>query len=498
MKEKFFSNLIFLITVNLLVKPFYIFGIDRAMQIRVNADCGEGTYGLFFALFNFSYLFYALLDLGLTDYNKRAIARNPSFLSENLPSFLAAKIVLTALFNAVLFLSAWIAGYGSDAFTLLVPLALVQVSISFIYFFRSAFGGLLLFKTDGLFTVLDRMLMILFCVILLWGGVVDKMRIEYFAYAQVAAYGISAIAAGILVFWYGGFPKLHFETARIKAILIQSLPYAILVLMMTIYSRTDSILIERLLPDGEVEADLYARGYRMLDAVVGFALLFAGLLMPLFARMIHHKEPVEELVRISFQTILVFSVTTSVSCFFFREPIMAVLYPNASQPEYAALVFGLLMFTFVNISIVYIFGTLLTANGSLRQLNTIALLSILVNVSLNMILIPHFKALGATITTLFTQGISSIAHIVWAIVIMKLQLGRRMWARIFAYVVTCVLVFWGASVLPGSWFIHYVAACFASLIAAFILHMIDIREIFTMLKKTEVAVEDEEDGEILL
>ena len=53
MQRKFLTNLLFLIFVNVLIKPFYIFGIDRTVQVTV----GTADYGLYAVLYNFSILY---------------------------------------------------------------------------------------------------------------------------------------------------------------------------------------------------------------------------------------------------------------------------------------------------------------------------------------------------------------------------------------------------------------------------------------------------------
>ena len=78
MKRKFITNLALVIFLNLLVKPFWIFGIDRTVQNVVGAD----GYGFYFSLFSFSLLLNILLDAGITNFNNRSIARNPGRLSE--------------------------------------------------------------------------------------------------------------------------------------------------------------------------------------------------------------------------------------------------------------------------------------------------------------------------------------------------------------------------------------------------------------------------------
>ena len=65
--------------------------------------------------------------------------------------------------------------------------------------------------------------------------------------------------------------------------------------------------------------------------------------------------------------------------------------------------FGWLLLSFIAISCNYIFGTLLTANGSLKQLNIMAFTGVFINLFLNMILIPEYGSEGAAFASLITQ-----------------------------------------------------------------------------------------------
>ena len=53
--------------------------------------------------------------------------------------------------------------------------------------------------------------------------------------------------------------------------------YALLFLLMSFYYRVDSVMIERLLPNGKEQAGVYAQGFRILEAAFNFALLFPKL-----------------------------------------------------------------------------------------------------------------------------------------------------------------------------------------------------------------------------
>ena len=67
MKEanRFYSSLGLLIILNVIIKPLWIFGIDRQVQNLV----GTAVYGNFFSLFNFSIVFSCFLFVYLAHLN---------------------------------------------------------------------------------------------------------------------------------------------------------------------------------------------------------------------------------------------------------------------------------------------------------------------------------------------------------------------------------------------------------------------------------------------
>ena len=94
MRKKFATNLIFLFAANLLVKPFWIFGIDRVVQNKVGAE----VYGTYFAVFNYSFLLSILLDFGINNFNNRAVSRNSKRSGEYLLNLMLLKIFLAFIF----------------------------------------------------------------------------------------------------------------------------------------------------------------------------------------------------------------------------------------------------------------------------------------------------------------------------------------------------------------------------------------------------------------
>jgi O-antigen/teichoic acid export membrane protein len=183
---------------------------------------------------------------------------------------------------------------------------------------------------------------------------------------------------------------------------------------MTFYNRIDPVMLEGLLPEttGNEQVGIYASGFRLLDAANMIAYLFGVLLIPIFSRMIKKKQPIEKMLKLSFTLIITLAVIVGFSSFFYSAEIMNLLYETHIEESTA--VFRLLIPGFIAVSTTYIFGTLLTANGNLKQLNIIAFMGLLINMGLNYLLIPGMMASGSAIASLVTQFTMAVLQ-VWMV-----------------------------------------------------------------------------------
>ena len=105
----------------------------------------------------------------------------------------------------------------------------------------------------------------------------------------------------------------------------------------------------------------------------------------------------------------------------------------------SARVLSMLMFCFVAIASTYIFGTLLTANGSLKTLNKLAIGGMLLNLVLNFILIPHFKAEGSAIASLVTQTLIVVAQVFIVKKVFNFKVNYKFIGSIILYVIMRLL-----------------------------------------------------------
>jgi O-antigen/teichoic acid export membrane protein len=407
LRKFFVKNIFFLLLVNLIVKPVWIFAIDRNVQNSV----GHEVYGQYQALLSFSIIFQVLLDFGLQSYNSRTVSQSPRIMKTLFPNIVLAKGLLSIVYFVLIMALGLLIGYRGHALFLLFTLSLVQILNSFLLYLRSNVSAMHHFKTDSLLSVSDRLFMIVVCGFLLffspWKA---EFKIEWFIYAQIASYVVTGAIAFFICMKMTTLNWGHFHLLKVWVICKSSFPYALLIFLMAVYLRADAIIIERVLPDGKEEAGVFAAGFRLLDVANNVSgVLFAGILLPLFGRLLAKREAVYPIVRVSIVLLLPFAFTVMLTAWFFGADIMKMLYVEAT--DYDGKVFSVLMSAFPGFCIGYVYATLLTANGNLKQLILLSLMAVIFNLTLNFILIPKYGALGAAISAVLTQLILAVFNI---------------------------------------------------------------------------------------
>ena len=493
MQKKFLKNLTLLLFLNLLVKPFWILGIDR----QVFNVVGVEDYGFYFTVFNFSMLFTVLLDLGINSFNNRNIAQNNKLLSKHLVGIGTLKLLLGVLYSAVVMISGFLIGYRGYQLELLAVVAFNQILLSFILYLRTNISGLLLFTIDSFLSVLDRLLMILIVGTLLWSGLGrGRFTIEWFVFSQTAAYLITFIIALIVVLYHAGKLKFNWNIPFYILILKKSFPFALLALLMSFYNRIDPVLIERILPagQGDYQSGIYSAAFRLLDAGQNFAYLFAVLLLPLFAKMIKERQNIESLLNLSFSLIITGSLIIASISLFYAEKLMLVMYHqnqgeslldfNARIIESAA-VLRVLMFSFVAISVNYIFGTLLTANNNLKLLNIFAFGGMIINIVINILLIPVFKAYGSSYASLSSQMLTAILSMIAVYKIFKIKPNWYLWSKIVIVFVITSIIAWRMNNTDLNLWTSLSITLVLGVLSAFVFKLINIKEIVFILKNKE-------------
>ena len=469
MLKKFLSGLGLMLALNMLIKPLWIFGIDRTVQNITGSE-----YGFYYTILNFSFLFSIILDVGITSFNNRQISQDNNLLKDHFAGLLAVKLILAVVYMLVVLVVGYLIGYNSRQIHLLLLLGVVQFLSSLILYLRSNISALMLFKTESFFSVMDKLLMICICSVLIWGNIAQgPFQIEWFVYAQIAAYLITATLAFFVVLNHSQGFRFSLLPRLSSGIIRKGMPYALLGLLMMFFSRIDTVMLERMLPDGVNQVAIYANGYRLLDAANNIPYLFSILLLPLFARMLADKIDISQIVRVSLALLFPLSIMVAAVSFFYSSQLMNMLYVHHIQQS--ADVFSILMFSFVANTILFVFGTLLTANGSVKLQNKLMFLALILNVGLNLVLIPQYKVIGAAWAGVITQGFVALAEMFLAFKMISIKPGPRFIPALllFGFVIFILSSF--MRFLPLHWMIQIALIGLIGSALTFLFRFVDLK-----------------------
>lgn len=474
-KKKFIFDLAILLILNLLIKPFWTIIVEP----KVQGNIGDISYGEYAAVFNLCLVLSIFLDFGLTNFNNRNIAQHHQLLSKHFSKMLGLKFTLGIFYIAVVFIAgAVLLGFNS---WLLAILGLNSFFLSFILFLRSNLQALHLFRVDSVVSVLDRLLMIAIVGAMLLGIFGLEVTVEGFVYAQTAGYAVTTVIAFVIVLNKTHTFKLNWDWAFNRLILKKSLPFAVLFLLMAFYNRFDTVMIAKLLPGdlGKYQSGIYTKSFRLLDAAVQIAYLFSVQLLPLFSRMLKHRENIENVVKLSFTLLLTPALIVSVSTIFYARYFFDKIYTGDIE-GYEIL--AILMNCFTAASLSYIFGTLLTASGNLKKQNYVALGGIVINVALNLLLIPKFMALGSAIASLATQLITGLLQVYICYKVFDFRVNKRLLLSIFFFVTGLFFVNYFTLHLTGRWMLNFVIMLIFSGLLAFATGMVNPRSVLRFIK----------------
>jgi O-antigen/teichoic acid export membrane protein len=447
-KRKFWSDVIFVQVINILIKTVWILVIDRAVQNILPPS----HYGSYYRLLSMSILFVIVLDLGLNNMNSKEVAQDASFFRSNFRSFLSAKLALAGVYATILFSSALFLNLTDDQLFLLAGLAAFQIINSFNQYLRSNIAALHLFKLDGLLAVADRLLVII--VIGAWLIVPQYnqlLTVKSFVFVQLGGVALTLlIALGINITKLKLIPQTT-NKSNVIALVKGSLPYALLITLMAIFTRIDAVMIGEILDD--TETDRYAMCYRLIDAANMMAALFSGMLLPMFARLISSEKPVTELIGTATRLLIIPAVIVAAILTPHASELLELMYPNR-QGIIAPDTFVLLTISFISSASVFVFGTLLTAGARLKALNQLAILAAVANIVLNFWLIPSIGIKGAALATLITQSIFALGCVAYSYKAFSFTLSSKLGLRILIVLALFATIFYGSIQFFENSFVH--------------------------------------------
>ena len=313
--------------------------------------------------------------------------------------------------------------------------------------------------------------------------------VSWLVAAQVIGYTITVVVAGFVLHRAsGGALRFGGDLRAVWMAVRGAAPYAALIFCMAMYTRVDMVLLERTVSASE--AGRYAAAFRLLDVGNMVGLTVAAILLPLFGRMLAEGTGTGPIARAGMVMLLPLSMAAAAVSLFYGAEIMQAFDPAtyAHAADYARLhqdgrMFGTLMLAFPALSLAAIYSTLLTAIGALRTMTIIAAAAAVLNVAMNIWLMPDGGANAAALVAAITQWFAAIAFTlaVTRRAGLRYEAGWILRQLLLAGAVAAAAFGWHA--LGMDWRLAAICTLCVAGCAAFALRLVSVREIGRLLKR---------------
>ena len=360
---------------------------------------GTDHYGAFTVLINLTAIVSVVLDLGFNVLFVREGARRRSEIQRYLRNVMSLRLLMSVAAFFVLAALVVPLGLGS----LLVPGFLLMVLTSYASLLRNGLYATQQLGFEATAVVLESLVLL---ALVVYGGRTHQ-DVSYFVWAYAAQYAFSC-AYFLVVLAVKGIatPGWSFDTVLLREWFWKGLPFALTFVLTILYFRIDQPLIYAI--RSETESALYGAAYKPIEALLFVPITFLSVVFPVLS--VYHRERPKEMsdaINRFYKALLLMGCPISIGTFVLAHPLTLLLLGHdflRSEPALRVLAIALGV-AFVNNAFI---GAL---NASDRQVSFAwaAAWSLVVNLALNLTLIPLFGYQGASWATVMTEIALGIA-----------------------------------------------------------------------------------------
>ncbi len=197
-------------------------------------------------------------------------------------------------------------------------------------------------------------------------------------------------------------PRIVFDYSRIKKLIVNGLPFVFITLFVSLYSRIDIVML-KFMKDFET-VGWYGTAYKFYDVANIFpAILFLPSVFPVLSKInrFESKEKLKDFFNRLLRILFCFGLLTSIFLIFTAPFLVNTFFPASFYPSILAI--RILILTLIIGSFSLLFYNLLIIQNREKISLKIIIISCIINIILNIILIPKYSLYGAAWATLIAE-----------------------------------------------------------------------------------------------
>lgn len=389
--------------VALFTAHFVVAFMLLALSVFIARTLGDVAFGKYSFVVALTAVFAIFSDMGYNTLMVRDVARDPAQAGRYLQNILGIRIVLSLIIFAVIVMIINATGYHDDMKDLIYVFAIATCILSISDVFKMVFRASERMQYESAITIISNIVRVIlgFSVLLLGYGLMG------IAFAFLF-YGLLDLLLSFLVCKMRFVrPGVALDSSFWRGTVMVALPMGLVTILGIVYARTDTIMLS--IMRGAAVVGWYNAAYNLVLGFTPIPHLFMNALLPLMSRSyISSKNSLVRGYEKSFTYLLILGLPLAMGMSLLADEIILILYGEEFINSVIAL--KILAWDVLLIFICMPLGFILV---SINQHNRMAVIvggCALLNIILNLILIPGFSYIGAAIATLITETVLFLAY----------------------------------------------------------------------------------------
>ena len=364
--------------------------------IYVARYLGAEGYGILSFGLAFTGIFAVAVDLGLNTITTRDLSRDVKKSSNYLANLTTIKLILSIIVFILIAVSINLLNYPHQTVLVVYFLGLYVIVAAFSQMFYAIYQAYEKMEYQSLGQVLNTALIL----ILTLAAIYYQASLIFISSIYLIGSTIVLLYNIIITYWKFAKFKLSFDRSFWSFKIREALPFGLTSIYGTIYTYIDSVMLS--LMQGDLVVGWYSAAYRLILIVLYLPGIINQAIFPAMSKFyISSDDILRKIQEKFFKYMLILGFPIGVGTTILADKIILLIFGQEFLPSILAL--QVLIWTIVITFCGSAFVKLFEASGRQMVITKVTGAGVAVNILLNLVLIPLYSFIGASIATVLTE-----------------------------------------------------------------------------------------------
>jgi O-antigen/teichoic acid export membrane protein len=382
-------------TTVLFISQIITYVIGFFIAIYMANYLGPLGFGIIQTALALTAIYGVFTDLGLGTLTVREVSRDKALAKKYVANTTVMKIILSFFTFFLIFVTVNVIHYSQQEIYVIYIITASVIFNSFSGVFYSIFQSYQEMEFQSLAAIMNSILMLIGVITVIY------YHLNVLAFASLYLISNAVVFVYALIFYIRKFhlPKIEVDYDFWKPAIMAALPLSFVSIFSLIAYRIDTVLLSIL--KTSVQVGYYGASYNLMMVFLFLPGVFSTAIFPVFSNFfVSSEDSLKYTYKKSFKYLTILSLPIAVGVSLLSPQIIHFIYPKfIPSIEILQILIWSIPITFLN----YIFGTIIPAMNRQNLLLKITFISMTVNISLNLVLIPIYSYIGAAVVTIITE-----------------------------------------------------------------------------------------------